>query len=219
MATPEVYPDSSDGPACEQCGKSLRGSRGKRFCSPACGYDFVRREQVAHDCLACGKPLVRKQYGATMECLRDFNGRQYCDRSCAAAFLRGKRHHNWKGETARPNSHRARARENYVLPALCQECGVAPATQRHHRDGHTANNEPDNIAFVCSRCHMTIDGRLDAFSQRLATAWSPRREPQDPKPCAECGQPSKPLTRGLCKRCYGRRYRQSRARQKAQKDQ
>ena len=34
--------------------------------------------------------------------------------------------------------------------------------ERHHIDGNTANNKPGNIAFLCRRCHMREDGRLDA---------------------------------------------------------
>jgi transposase-like protein len=48
---------------------------------------------------------------------------------------------------------------------VCEGCGVA-ATERHHRDGNPTNNIPENIAFVCHRCHMEMDGRLQRLRGR-----------------------------------------------------
>lgn len=36
-------------------------------------------------------------------------------------------------------------------------------TSRHHRDGNTANNKTENIIFLCRKCHMKEDGRLEQF--------------------------------------------------------
>jgi hypothetical protein len=35
--------------------------------------------------------------------------------------------------------------------------------QRRFRlvDGDPGNNDPSNVASLCRRCHMTVDGRLD----------------------------------------------------------
>jgi hypothetical protein len=44
----------------------------------------------------------------------------------------------------------------------CDRCGK-PGRDRHHRDGNTLNNEPENIECLCRRCHMEIDGRLARF--------------------------------------------------------
>jgi 5-methylcytosine-specific restriction endonuclease McrA len=37
-------------------------------------------------------------------------------------------------------------------------CGK-PAIDRHHVDGNTSNNAPENIRRLCRRCHMREDGR------------------------------------------------------------
>lgn len=79
--------------------------------------------------------------------------------------------------------------------------------ERHHRDGDTANNEAANIAFLCRRCHMEIDGRLAAFLSL------PKRQPDPPKPCSECGRLMKPLRRGLCGACNERARRAAKRRQ------
>ena len=111
--------------------------------------------------------------------------------------------------TIEPNAGRRRAQRWFPLPALCEECGEAPAVERHHRDGDTFNNTPANVAALCRTCHMRLDGRLEAFRLQAMT----RDKTQPPKPCSECGRLYKPLRRGLCARCYDRTHpRPSRAR-------
>jgi hypothetical protein len=44
----------------------------------------------------------------------------------------------------------------------CVNCGEEK-TDRHHLDGNTANNDPENVITLCRRCHMLVDGRLDDF--------------------------------------------------------
>jgi hypothetical protein len=60
---------------------------------------------------------------------------------------------------------RYEARKLYALGGPCQRCSAAPAVDRHHKDGNTRNNSPDNIALLCRRCHMTEDGRLERFKR------------------------------------------------------
>lgn len=73
----------------------------------------------------------------------------------------GEEHHAWKGEDVSELAGRSRALRWYA-PQPCEACGVAKA-ERHHIDGNTANNSPSNIRFVCRRCHMAEDGRLERF--------------------------------------------------------
>jgi hypothetical protein len=70
-------------------------------------------------------------------------------------------HHAWKGEEASVKAGRSRALRRYPLQP-CSVCGKAHS-ERHHLDGNTMNNEPDNILFVCRKCHMAKDGRLEQF--------------------------------------------------------
>ena len=102
---------------------------------------------------------------------------------------------------------------------VCAHCGGQPI--EWHNPEHVALNrqgfrissmraagvsirriqaEMDRCTPLCRRCHMIEDGRLTALVERVTAP----REVQAPKPCTECGQPSKPLARGLCKRCYRR---------------
>ena len=73
----------------------------------------------------------------------------------------GPDHHAWAGGDVSEKGGRKRALRMYPDAGACTECGAARA-ERHHIDGNTANNKPGNIAFLCRRCHMREDGRLDA---------------------------------------------------------
>ena len=112
---------------------------------------------------------------------------------------RGEAHYAWKGDAANPKTKRKRAYKLYAM-GPCVVCG-APGRDRHHKDEDTGNNTPDNIAILCRRCHMKIDGRLDA----LRTLEHPS---QPPKPCNNCQRLLKPLRRGRCHACneYWRRH-------------
>lgn len=105
----------------------------------------------------------------------------------------------WK-QDAKPNTKRKRARARFSLSTHCERCGEQKPTERHHIDGDTGNNDAPNIAILCRRCHMIIDGRLD----RIASLSPPV---QPPKPCVECGRLMKPLRKGLCGACYERKRR------------
>lgn len=54
----------------------------------------------------------------------------------------------------------------------CEMCGTEPAHDRHHIDGNTLDNRRVNVWFLCVRCHMAIDGRLEALRE-----WGRRNGP------------------------------------------
>lgn len=121
-------------------------------------------------------------------------------------------HHNYKGDAAKDGAKRLRAVRMYAL-GTCERCGVAKATDRHHKDGNTGHNERSNIALLCRRCHMIEDGRLE----RLIKLDRPVRV--GPLPCCVCSNLSKPLRRGRCHRCneYLRRHGEEWTAEKADK--
>lgn len=119
----------------------------------------------------------------------------------------GEDHYRWQGDQVSPDGGRIRARKMYDL-GPCERCGK-PATDRHHKNGNTANNHRANIEILCRRCHMVVDGRLEAL---VAMARQPRPI-QPPKPCAICGRPYKPLRKGRCAACDQYRIRNGRDRE------
>jgi hypothetical protein len=78
---------------------------------------------------------------------------------------RGPLHHAWKGDNITPTTGHKRAIQMYPMKP-CEVCG-REKTERHHKDGNALNNSPENIRFLCHRCHMTEDGRLDRLHEIL----------------------------------------------------
>ena len=105
----------------------------------------------------------------------------------------------WR-QDATHTAARHRARVRYPVPLECQRCNEAAVIERHHKDGDPLNNEPENIAMLCRRCHMEVDGRMEPFRRYSQPI-------QDPQPCSACGRLSKPLRRGLCHACNERSRR------------
>lgn len=66
----------------------------------------------------------------------------------------------WKGDKAGQQSGRIRAERLYPCPK---------GKERHHIDGNTLNNQPENIMFVTRKEHARLDGRIaKANKARLA---------------------------------------------------
>ena len=72
----------------------------------------------------------------------------------------GAAHPNWLGDAITEKSGRSRAIRAFPIIGGCTKCGKARA-ERHHKNGNTADNRPENIEIVCRRCHMREDGRLE----------------------------------------------------------
>ncbi len=85
----------------------------------------------------------------------------------------GEEHHSWIGDRAIPKSGRSRAVRKFDK-SPCERCGeLIKRVDRHHKDGNTLNNTPENIEYLCRKCHMEEDGRLDNFKE-LAKANQPK---------------------------------------------
>lgn len=89
----------------------------------------------------------------------------------------GEKHHAWVGERVSARGGRTRALRMYPEIGPCVRCGSA-RSERHHRDGNTANNSEANVIPLCRKCHMAEDGRLEQVrrdaraNQRRAVAVS-----------------------------------------------
>lgn len=61
------------------------------------------------------------------------------------------------------NSGRAIAKKLYKL-GPCEGAGCEKqATDRHHKNGNTHDNDKSNVAILCRRCHMLADGRISVL--------------------------------------------------------
>ena len=68
----------------------------------------------------------------------------------------GSKNPNWKGDNVCESEGRYRARILIKVPK---------GFERHHIDGNTLNNNPENIMVVTRKEHMCLDGRLNKFKQ------------------------------------------------------
>lgn len=76
---------------------------------------------------------------------------------------RGPEHHSWVGNKITKESGRSRAERKYPVRP-CEICGESKKRiDRHHRDNDPRNNKKSNIKFLCRKCHMIEDGRLERF--------------------------------------------------------
>lgn len=155
---------------------------------------------VGRVCVYCGvKFFVEERYLANPARGR-FCGIPCSNRGAERRAPSGEEHYAWKGDAAATNTKRARARRQYDLGS-CARCG-SRASDRHHKDGDTGNNTPENIEILCRRCHMRVDGRLDGF-RSLARA-NGRKKRKAARECPICGRSQTLPYNGMCHACDAR---------------
>ena len=131
---------------CGWCGKELDIIPAKvrlmNFCSRQCSGRYRR-----------GKPFHSE---ATKQRIsQHLKGRSNPHLAKIARKQRGPRHPRWRGDQATRHSGRHRAQLLYELKP-CEVCRLEPRghrVHRHHKDGNTLNNSPENIAFLCAKHH------------------------------------------------------------------
>ena len=143
-------------PTCYRCHEPMSpqgtcGCKGK----PTCIQPF--------SLVKCEQPRCRVPAALNTTSL---NRRQVMSEGNSTARLRsgqfGDANSQWIGDAVSVKGGRSRALRLFPEAEPCEECGN-PKGERHHRDGNTANNAPENVAWLCRRCHMVTDGRLPAF--------------------------------------------------------
>lgn len=73
----------------------------------------------------------------------------------AIAASLGPHRGNWKGDIAGQKT----GRQGHFVSIRKQS--RAKGAKAENQNGTTLNNDPSNIRFLCRRCHMTEDGRLE----------------------------------------------------------
>ena len=99
-------------------------------------------------------PLVRFRQG------HGTRGTHQTPELIEARTRRGPEHYRWEGDAISEKGGRSRAGRLIPTPGPCVSCGDIPG-ERHHKDGDTSNNAPDNLIVLCRVCHMRLDGRLE----------------------------------------------------------
>lgn len=76
----------------------------------------------------------------------------------------GEDHHMRKGDNVSPGGGRQRARRMYKNIGPCVKCG-SEKSERHHVNGNTFDNSPENIQLLCRKCHINTDGRAELLRE------------------------------------------------------
>ena len=103
-----------------------------------------------------------------------------------------KKHWNWKGSNAGINSIHRWVRRRKIKPEYCELCKIVPpkdlANISHKYNPDTYTRDVSNWNWLCRKCHMTIDGRLDNLPHR--------GYPPKGRKCTICENPH--IAKGFC---------------------
>jgi hypothetical protein len=127
-------------------------------------------------CASCMKPLERKRG----ESMRDWTARKYCDRLCFFA----------RPLTGDPEARGRKRAQRKFAAERCEFCGsTEKRLSRHHKDGNSQNNDPNNIAILCLGCHSSLHWEENYRPGRKAKA------------CVICGEEFTDYTHSRVKTC------------------
>jgi hypothetical protein len=145
---------------CKQCGNDIftfpsRIGR-KKYCSKKCLWKNIASKLVVPKlelkCKICNKIFYKTKSQMVGE-----RGK-YCSKKCEHTGKRKEGNPNWVGDKVSIDGGRQRARRWYQ-DNRCSVCNKESA-ERHHIDGNTKNNSPENIIFLCRKHHQERDGRI-----------------------------------------------------------
>ncbi len=86
---------------------------------------------------------------------------------------RGKYNPAWKGDDISYNGLHKWMRDNFLKPKVCEICNVKSQLDIANVTG-IYNREYRNWNWLCRKCHMINDGRLERFIQ-AGINYSPKR--------------------------------------------
>lgn len=162
---------------CDYCGESFERRRshtddGKRtFCSHECK-GLASRDRIEVSCENCDRAIQRRRLDVNQyETL-------YCSESCRAEHMRGMADPKWNGgatlhemllrELAGKRWKDVRRQIEEQRDPVCRLCGRknsrnGRSLQLHHIVPIMAGgtHHPDNLMFLCHRCHRSTDAKLN----------------------------------------------------------
>lgn len=106
------------------------------------------------NCLVCGKPFKA-------EVVKKGKRKQFCSRKCSKT---GTHNPVWKGDDVKLGPLHRWIEKHKPKPELCEDCKLVPPrdlaniSQEYHRD-------VNDFEWLCRKCHMTKDGRLEKVKQ------------------------------------------------------
>lgn len=95
---------------------------------------------------------------------------------------RGEKNPMYKGDEAGYAARHDWVRSRKAKPELCECCGLVPPLDLANISGEY-KRDLDDWEYLCRRCHMMNDGRIEAIRKRQK-----KRKELNKKPCLLCGK-------------------------------
>ena len=111
-------------------------------------------------CVTCGKPIT---YGA-IYCKEHYTGVDHKTQPC------GANHPKWKGDNVHTETLHQWIRKNKPKPELCECCHQKTPYDCANISGQYLRDVND-YEWLCRRCHMLKDGRLETIRIRASHTW------------------------------------------------
>jgi len=105
------------------------------------------------------KPVYKICEGCGKESLFKDPRSRFCSQSCG---LSGERSYLWKGDAVGTDALHAYMRKHISKPEFCEHCKEVPPKDLANKSGEYKRDVSD-WEWLCRRCHMKSDGRLDSF--------------------------------------------------------
>lgn len=109
------------------------------------------------------KTMGRPQTEATKKKIGDANRGKFVSEKTKAK-MRGSNNPQWAGDKVGYISLHAWVRRRLIKPELCPTCNLRPAYDLANKGVYDRNL--DNWEYLCRKCHMIKDGRMDKFHSR-----------------------------------------------------
>ena len=123
------------------------------YCSLDCKY-IGAQIKTQLNCSVCGIPVFKTQ----TQMKRSKSGKYFCGKSCQTKWrnveFSGEKHAGWKGGVS---TYRDILLGNKKIPecSICQRKDFRILAV-HHVDENHANNNRENLAWLCHNCHYLV---------------------------------------------------------------
>ena len=126
-------------------------------------------------CTICHKKLVttRSKTGLCKPCYAVQKKPQEVRQKISAAKT-GSKNPNWSGDDVSYKGLHNWANANWHKPELCEICKTSPARDLANKGVYDRHRK--NWEWLCRRCHMQKDGRLDQVKKGEWTTWGKEKK-------------------------------------------
>lgn len=146
---------------------------------------------IKKNCAGCGIEFMAKKPRV-----------RFCTVGCSK---KGIHSHMWKGEKVGIDALHTYIRKQFPKPEKCQCCKIVPPFDLANISGEYKRDVSD-WEWLCRRCHMTKDGRLNSLRANTSTKKPGvrRRRPQNCIYCKKSFTPKRRVAKYCSSTCSGK---------------